>query len=117
MSKEYPYYDEKEGRWYRWFSPNCKEFEPDIITRGIPAEKAEPEQQTPKKCPLRAHRPKCNAHCVLYSGGGCKVALVPADNDAAGKTCPFDSFQCNSSCAMFNRGCGLIGYLERSLNK
>lgn len=121
MSKEYPLYDKMAQRFYRWeVVGDCKikSFEPDITTCGVPEKTEQPKKEMEVRyCPIRAHRPKCNPHCALYAGNGCKIALEPAGNDTAGKSCPFDSYKCTGSCAMFNAGCGFIGYLERGLSK
>lgn len=113
---EYPLYDEQADRWYRW-DGNCKEYAPDnIFVHGKPERKTQPPQvEEIRYCPLRAHRPRCNSHCVLYSGDGCKIAVVPADTDTAGKTCLFDSYTCNSSCALYHDGCTLIHHFEKGL--
>jgi lipopolysaccharide transport protein LptA len=52
---------------------------------------------------------------VLYSGDGCKIAAVTADTDTAGKTCLFDAYTCNSSCALYRSGCTLIHHFEKGL--
>ena len=116
MSKEYPLYDEHADRWYRW-DGNCKEFEPDtVFIHGKPERKTQPPQvEEIRYCPLRTHRPRCNSNCVLYSGDGCKIAVKPADTDTAGKTCLFDSYTCNSSCALYHDGCTLIHHFEKGL--
>lgn len=114
MSKEYPFYDKNADRWYRW-DGNVREYESDtVFIHGKPERKTQPPQaEEIKFCPMRAHRPRCNSNCVLYSGEGCKIAMKPAHNDTSGKNCMFDSLRCNSSCALFNDGCTMIAIFER----
>ena len=116
MSKDYPEYDKHADRWYRW-DGNCKEFEPgNIFIQGKLEKKAQPPQtEEIRYCPMRTHRPRCSNHCVLYSGDGCKIAAVTADTDTAGKTCLFDAYTCNSSCALYRNGCTLIHHFEKGL--
>ena len=118
MSKEYPEFDRESGRWFRWFAPNCREFEPDLNFCGKPERIEHVKEEPPTLyCPLRAHRPRCSPHCAIYSGNGCKVAEEPANNGTRGKKCPFDGTKCNSSCAMYNDGCGAIRVLEKGIKK
>ena len=114
MSREYPEYDVQTGRYYKW-DGNCREFEPDtVFIHGKPERKTQPPQvEEIRYCPLRIHRPRCNSHCVLYSGDGCKIAVKPAHNDTDGKNCMFDSLRCNRSCALFNHGCAMIVFLRK----
>ena len=116
MSQEYPEWDEQSKQFYRWEwmgDQRVKAYQPDFIFCGTP-EKAQPKPKPPtQKCPLRTHRPKCSMKCALYSGDGCEIAAEPANNNTAGKNCPFDSQVCNNSCGFFNSGCTLISYFER----
>lgn len=121
MSKEYPLFDKVLQRFYRWEvlgNQKIKAYEPDVVACGVPAKMEQPKQEESfRYCPVKKYRPKCNAHCALYAESGCKIALEPANNNTAGKSCPFDSYKCNGRCGMYNRGCSFIGFLERSLSK
>ncbi len=115
MSKDYPEYDKQTRQWFRWVTPTSREYAPEYNFVGRP-ERTEPKQEPPSRtCPLRAHRPKCNPYCALYSGDRCKVAVEPANNATAAKKCPFDAYTCNSGCAAYNNGCGFIHFLEKGL--
>ena len=117
MSKEYPEYDWLTGQWYRWETPTSREYEPVYSFVGKP-ERTEPKQEPPTKtCPLRTHRPKCNEFCVLYTDGRCKVAMEPANNDSERRKCFFDGYTCNSSCGMYNNGCGVVANFERRIKE
>ena len=116
MNKEYSYYDKNADRWYRW-DGNCREYAPDnIFIHGKPERKAQPPQvEEIRYCPLKTHRPRCNSHCALYSGDGCRFAMKPAHTDTSGKTCLFDAYTCNRSCALYRGGCTMINHIEKEV--
>ena len=115
MSRKYPEYDAQVGRWYRWFTPTCKEYEPDVISCGKP-ENVEPKKEEQRGfCPFRNHHTRCSYRCLLHDGNGCMIAAVPADRETKGKSCPFSSFICGGNCALYNDGCTIIHYLEKGL--
>lgn len=120
MSREYPEWDEQSKQFYRWEwmgNQRIKAYQPDCIFCGKPERKEPPQAVEVRYCPIRAHRPKCNPNCAIYQGTGCSVAMEPAEIDTSGKSCMFDSYTCNSSCAMYNVGCGMIAYFERRIKE
>jgi hypothetical protein len=134
MSSEYPEYDEKEGKWFRWetgMGIRVKAYEPMVTTtRGtIPASKVnevikkqneeaerlrqeernrktEPEGSCPFK-DVSYNSSACESSCAWWNGSGC--AFLTGGTVVTGRKCPVSKRECKSDCVMKNNDrCRLI---------
>ena len=125
---------DEQGKRYRMVG-TVKEYE--MMINGIPAaafhdmKRREREEKAAKyeaaqreaeraaalrrNCPFRdsqSNNTECHREkCALFVGEGCTLARLEAEQDTAGRICPFDRFKksCRKDCALYKEGCTLTG--------
>ena len=105
---------DENGRLYREFGNNCREYETDYIFAGgkeIKKDKVQQEQDT-RRCPFKSIvNNKCVGDgCAFYVGEACIFAKASAQKpvrNTAGLRCPInkEARPCSEDCAIFNDGC------------
>lgn len=127
MSKDYPLYDKKNGRFYRLAGKNKTiiEYEPELVTtRGTFSESLyqsmdkSPQIQKPAEhvpnvtCPFNKMGNRCTEkECAFYGEGGC----LTSGAESLGRRCPLNASPCHTVCALYMNGCILCK--ERKSNE
>ena len=106
---------DENGRLYREFGNNCREYETDYIFVGKRETKKDKEQQeqNTRRCPFRSMiNDRCSREqCAFFiqSKSCCALAALASGpvHDTAGKKCPINRERrvCDATCAIYRNGC------------
>lgn len=109
---------DENGRLYREFGPNCREYAQDMRFSSLHGREPKPvkkaEQRPVRRCPFKSIvSNKCVGDgCAFFVGDSCvlgKLATKKPTRNTAGLRCPInkESRPCSEDCAIFNDGCML----------
>ena len=114
---------DENGRLYREFGNNCREYETDYIFTGKRETKKDKEQQEQNtmRCPFRSMiNDRCTREqCAFFvqSKSCCVLAALASGpvHDTAGKKCPINRERrfCDNKCALYKNGCMVTAIVER----
>ena len=109
---------DENGRLYREFGKNCREYAKDVRFSSQHGREPQPvkeaEQRPVRRCPFKSI---VNSNCVgdrcaFFVGDNCalgKLTTKKPTKNTAGLRCPVnkESRPCSEDCAIFNGGCML----------
>lgn len=107
---------DENGRLYREFGKNCREYAQDMRFSSLYGREPQPvkeaEQRPVRRCPFKSIvNNKCVGDgCAFYVGEVCIFAKASAQKpvrNTAGLRCPInkEARPCSEDCAIFNDGC------------